>query len=38
MDRNELTRQYEPLQPHLLMALASHYEGDTLLMWAPMPY
>ena len=29
--RNDLTRHYEPLQPHLLVALASHYQCETFL-------
>lgn len=28
LGRNELTRQYEPLQPHLLMTLADRFECD----------
>jgi FkbM family methyltransferase len=29
--RNDLTRHYEPLQPHLLVALARRFECDTFL-------
>jgi FkbM family methyltransferase len=31
VSRNELTRHYEPLQPHLLMALASHFGCTTFV-------
>ncbi len=29
--RNYMTRHYEPLQPHLLMALARRFECQTFL-------
>lgn len=31
LGRNKITRHYEPLQPHLLMALADHHQSEIFL-------